>query len=124
MRVFRTEKQLRDAPEFPGKDFLVSVLEQVRAGYESEALDILADCGVFYLIEAGDDVTSLRLHDGAEGVDLTDPDRMVYEFVDMSDNGRYFALFWMVGNAGGPVFFAPREMDEAFRRVLPGREAD
>ena len=118
--MFRTAKALVDAPNFSGKEFLISVMELARTGYGDECVDILAECGVFYLIEAGDDVTSLRLFEGADGIDLTDPDRMFYEYVTESEDGRFFALPWLVGNGGGPVFFVPKTMEAAFRRVLPG----
>lgn len=121
MKVFSTEHELMTAPDFPAKPFLVSVVRQSKAGFGDESMDLLADCGQFYVIEDGDDVTALSIVEGGGEVDLTDPDRMTYEFSAVSEDGKYFALFWLVSNAGGPVFFIPRtdSMLAAFQRVMP-----
>lgn len=118
MRKLIDELQVMALPDSPCRRAMLALVGHANLGSE---FDAVADCGGgFYLLEEGDNPASVRLYDGGEGIDLTDLPAMCYEFVDISDDGGAFVLFWATGDEGGPVFFVPNEdwVGDSFLRDL------
>jgi hypothetical protein len=120
MKRFRTELEVKNLEESSVKQAMLSRIAIAHEYCGKLQFDVVADCGGdFYVLEEGDDPKAVMLEDGRP-VDLTDFDRRYYEYVELSEDGRFFDLCLVTNDAGGPSIYVPNEpwIGEGFLREL------
>lgn len=121
MQRFSDESQVQCMVDSPYKQAMERRIAIAHGNVEGTEFDVVADCGGdFYLLEEGDDLMSVVLYEGGKPVNLTDLNAMRYEYVDLTENGEVFDLYWGTGDEGGPSFFIPNRpwIGDEFRRAL------
>lgn len=121
MKRLTDESQVHAMPESTYKQAMTERIAFTHSSFEAMDFDIMADCGGdFYLLEEGDDPKGIILYEGGDQIDLTDFDKMCFEYIELSEDGRVFELYWPTNDAGGPSFFIPNEpwIGDGFMRAL------
>lgn len=120
MKRFRTELEVKSLDESSLKRAMLSRIAIAHEYCGELQFDVVADCGGdFYVLDEGDDPKAAQLEDGRP-LDLTDFDSRYYEYVELSEDGRYFDLCLVTNDAGGPSIYVPNEhwIGAEFRREL------
>lgn len=123
MRRLRDEQGVHRLEDSPCRNAMIYQIRKAHDNADGIVFDALADCGGnFFLLESGDDPKAVALNDGMV-INLTDLEKVCYEFIDISEDGAVFVLFLATNDAGGPCFFIPNEpwIGHDFQRALAGR---